>query len=366
MTSTEWWQSTLDLVGTNAWARAGAILVAGIVAAKLVNWFVSGVLKTWASFTSTEFDDQLIAALRRPVFLTVVLISAWLALLELPLEPVIVDKVLLPVLKTFALLVWSVFFFTLAALLIGVAGRHHERFPVINERTVPLFGQVAKLIIAGGVVYFLCLAWGIPVTGWLASAGVAGLAIGFAAKDTLANLFAGIFILADAPYQVGDFIILDSGERGEVQHIGLRSTRLLTRDDIEITVPNAVIANAKIINESGGPWEKERVRLKVGVAYGSDLDQVHDVLMEVAHSQPEILDDPEPRVRVRGFGDSAIDHELLGWIEQPVLRGRVLDALYRRVYAAFGEAAIEIPYPRHEVVLKGGGGEGRAPAAPGD
>ena len=77
--------------------------------------------------------------------------------------------------------------------------------------------------------------------------------MGFAAKDTLANLFAGVFILADAPYKIGDFIVLDGGERGRVTKIGIRTTRILTRDDVEITIPNATIANSKIINESGGP-----------------------------------------------------------------------------------------------------------------
>ena len=87
------------------------------------------------------------------------------------------------------------------------------------------------------------------------------------------------FILADAPYKIGDFVVLDSGERGEVTHIGIRSTRLLTRDDIQVTIPNSVMGNTKIINESGGPTEKFRIRVIVGVAYGSDIDQVREVLM---------------------------------------------------------------------------------------
>ena len=85
-------------------------------------------------------------------------------------------------------------------------------------------------------------------------------------KDTLSNLFAGIFIMADAPYKEGDYINLDSGERGYVRSIGIRSTRIMTRDDIEITIPNALIANSKIVNESGGPDEKERVRITLEIS----------------------------------------------------------------------------------------------------
>jgi MscS family membrane protein len=352
MTEPAWLQQILDLVGSNPFARAGTIVVAAMVLAKLIDWFITGVLRAWASKTATDFDDKLITALHRPIFVSVVLIGAWLALVELAPRPEFMDKMFKPVLKTCALVIWAVFAHRLAQLLLEVASRHANRFALVNSRTSALFGQVAKVVIFGGAAYFLFLSWNIEVTAWLASAGVVGLAVGFAAKDTLANLFAGIFILADAPYKLGDFIVLDSGERGRVDHIGLRTTRLLTRDDVEITVPNAVMANSKIMNESGGPSLKERVRLRVGVAYGSDLDQVRDVLLRVAAEQDDILADPPPRVRIRAFADSSIDHELMGWIAEPVLRGRVLDDLFRRVYHAFVENGIQIPFPQRDVRIK--------------
>ena len=187
----------------------------------------------------------------------------------------------------------------------------------------------------------------------LASAGVIGLALSFAAKDSLANLFAGAFILADAPYKNGDFVVLDSVERGRVTHIGLRSTRMLTRDDVEITIPNAVMGNSKITNESGGPYEKERIRVQVGVAYGTDIDRVEELLMAIAVSHSEILEDPEPRVRFRTFGESSLDFELLGWIREPVLRGRLRHLLCKEIYKCFMEEGIEIPYPKRDVYLQG-------------
>jgi small-conductance mechanosensitive channel len=177
------------------------------------------------------------------------------------------------------------------------------------------------------------------------------LAISFAAKDTLANLFSGVFIVADAPYKLGDFIVLDSGERGEVTHIGIRSTRLLTRDDVEVTVPNSIMGNAKITNESGGPHEKYRLRVKVGVAYGSDIDKVHAVLLDVANSHPDVAREPAPRVRFRGFGDSSLDHELLCWVEKPVKRGLVLHLLNTEIYKRFMVEEIEIPFPQRDVHL---------------
>ena len=112
---------------------------------------------------------------------------------------------------------------------------------------MPLFDNLGKIIIFIAVVYFVFISWGINVTGWLASTTIIAMVLGLAAKDTVANLFAGFFIMADTPYKPGDYINLDGGERGYVKNIGLRSTRIMTRDDIEITIPNALIANSKII-----------------------------------------------------------------------------------------------------------------------
>lgn len=186
----------------------------------------------------------------------------------------------------------------------------------------------------------------------LASAGIVGLALSFGAQDALANIFGGMSILADRPYQVGDYITLDTGERGEVTHIGLRSTRLLTRDDVEFSIPNSVMGNAKIVNESGGPYQKFRIRIKVSVAYGSDLGEIDQVLVQTALDHEEICEKPEPRVRLRGFGSSSLDFELLAWVEQPVFRGRLEHELNCAVYKAFAANGIEIPFPQQDLHIK--------------
>jgi small-conductance mechanosensitive channel len=211
---------------------------------------------------------------------------------------------------------------------------------------------VFKVVVVGGSIYFAFIAWNINVTSWMASAGIVGIAVGFAAKDTLANLFSGLFILADAPYKIGDFIILDNDLRGIVKEIGIRTTRLLTRDDIEITLPNAVIGNAQIVNETGGPHQKMRVRVKVSVAYGSDIDRVREVLMGCVEGVDHVSPYPEHRVRFRSFGDSGLNFELLAWIVEPVYRGKVLDELNANVYKELNKAGIEIPYYKHDVYIK--------------
>jgi small-conductance mechanosensitive channel len=254
-------------------------------------------------------------------------------------------------LATVALVVWFVFVQRASSLLLSGAKGNPDRFRAVEERTFPLFDNFAKLIILAAAVYLAITIWHVDATAWLASAGIVGLAVGFAAKDTLSNLFAGIFIIADAPYQIGDYILLDSGERGKVEHIGLRSTRLLTRDDIEVTVPNAVMGTALITNETQGP-SRQRLRVKVGVAYGCDIDQVREVLLEVAGSDEGVCPTPEPRVRFRSFGESGLDLELLVWVPHPELRGRILDTLNTTIYKRFAAAGIEIPYPKRDLYIK--------------
>jgi small-conductance mechanosensitive channel len=253
---------------------------------------------------------------------------------------------------------WAIALMRVGQVLLEVVSSRVDQLTWIEPRTLPLFEMILKVMVVGGFLYILCLAWNIPLTSWLASAGVIGIAVGFAAKDTLSNLFSGIFIVADSPYKVGDFVVLDNTTRGQVLEIGMRSTRLLTRDDIEVTVPNSVIANSQIVNQTGGPHEKMRVRVKVEAAYGSDVDQVEKVLLACVEGVPNICELPAPRVRFREFGASGLAFELLAWIDEPVFRGRVLHQLNSKVYRSFNTAGIEIPYSKQDVYVKefpGGG-----------
>ena len=176
-----------------------------------------------------------------------------------------------------------------------------------------------------------------------------GVVLGLAAKDTVSNFFAGIFLMADAPFKEGDYIILDTGERGYVKKMGLRSTRFMTRDDIEITIPNSVIAASKIVNESGGPGEIERVRITLTVAYDSDLDEVKNLLITIAKKEKNVLKEPEPRVRFREFADHGLRLQLLFWIHNPEIRGKTVDAVNSEIYKEISTRKISIPYPTMNV-----------------
>jgi small-conductance mechanosensitive channel len=229
---------------------------------------------------------------------------------------------------------------------------NRNRFKFAQKDTVPLIRNLAIVLLVLTGTYAILLAWDINVTGLVASAGIVGLALSFAAQDTLSHLFAGVAILADRPYRIGDYIVLDTGERGEVTAIGLRSTRLMTRDDVEVSIPNGVMGSAKIVNESGGGDTRYRMRVNVGVAYGSDLEQVLRVLEEIALANEAICRKPEPRVRFRAFGPSSLDFELLAWIEEPSLRGLLVHEMNCAIYRRFREEKIVIPFPQQDVWVR--------------
>lgn len=345
--------------------RFGVIVLGAVGAGFLLEALLTRTLGALARRTRSSVDDEVVAHLRRPVRLSALLLGLTWGTdeLELAESPETVHAVL----ATLAVLIWTVAAMRIGGALLGALSRGAAQSAIVQPRTLPIFDLLVKLIVLGGATYFTFIAWGIDLTAWLASAGIIGIAVGFAAKDTLANLFAGIFILADAPYKLGDYVQIDGGYRGEVIRIGIRSTRVLTRDDIEVTIPNAVIASSRIVNETGGRHVKERVRVSVFVAYGSDVDDVRRVLLESAVGLDHVCEDPPPRVRFREFGDSGLRFELLAWIDEPEFRGRAIDQLNTRVYKAFIAAGIEIPYAKHDVYIKhlpARNGEPASPVAP--
>ena len=339
-----------ELIGPNVYLQALIIATVFIGFGKVADWVISGIIGRFARKSDNEFDDGLVKLVHRPVFLSFVFIGLGLATThaELPETPTFVT---INLLKTIAIFVWYTTFGQLNNLVVN-ALRKSSTSKLAESGMLSLLHNVLKVLLVALAIYFIFIAWNIDVTAWLASAGIVGLALSFAAKDTLSNLFAGVSIVMDAPYKAGDYIILDSGERGVVTEIGLRSTRILTRDDIEITIPNGIIGNSTIINEAGGPPSQHRIRVAVGVAYGSDLDHVIETLEGVASDNADILRTPEPRVRFRAFGDSSLNFELLGWIASPADRGRVQHELNCAIYKALGRERIEIPFPQRDLHVR--------------
>ena len=350
-TPMDYLSSLTDKLVDYPYVLAGIVMFLAYVVAWVVDRGVVVFVKRLVAKTEGEFDDHLLEILHKPVFYSVLVygLSTASSVLEMPEE---LHGRVFPLIYTALLIVWTMFGVRFSRLVLRQMAANEKRFVLLHSQTLPLFENVAFLTIIGLSIYSIFSSWNVDMTAWLASAGIIGIAVGFAAKDTLANLLAGVLIMADAPYKIKDYVVLETGERGEVTNIGLRSTRILTRDHIEITIPNSVMGNTKIINESAGPSTRSRIRAKIGCAYGSDIDLVQKILLEVAAEEKELCEAPLPVVRFRGFGDSSLDFELMVWIVNPGDRGRILHQLYGAVYQAFAKNGVEIPYPKRDLYIK--------------
>ncbi len=334
---------------SNPWLLAAGLILFYLILAKLVDLFVDRVLYRLVSLTTITFDDYLIKFLHWPVVINIALIGPLHALYVLKFGPK-VSFIATGIIKSFILLIWWITAFRLVNWIATRKFPVLERFGHLGQDLIVLFKNLLFIVIAvAGGITFLSI-WHINLAPLLASAGIAGIAVALAARETLANLFGGISIFLDRTYKVGDYVILDSGERGEVVDVGIRSTRIRTRDDVLITIPNSIMANSKIINESA-PEPRFRLRLPVGVAYGSDLEKVERVLLEVVKKVPHVVSEPEPRIRYRRFGDSSIDLELLCWVDDPRFKGPVTHELIKVIHRRFEEEGITIPFPQRDVHL---------------
>ena len=328
-----WLPENYDKVLSNPILQSVLIVWGAVIIAKIMDLVFTRIFKRIVDKTETSLDDQILQLLHRPIFYSILFVGFSIAVKTAHLSEYI-DFALLGLFKTITIIIWL--FVSMKVLVISMEwASSRAKNPFLQQKTLPLFNNLGKIGIGLFGIYFIFLSWEININGILASASVLGVILGLAAKDTVANFFAGFFLMADAPFKEGDYILLDSGERGYVKQMGLRSTRFMTRDDIEITIPNSVIAASKIVNESGGPGEAERVRITLHVAYGSDIDNVKDVLVSIALGDENVLNIPEPRVRFREFADYGLKLQLLFWIHKPEIRGRTIDAVNTEIYKQF-------------------------------
>ncbi len=196
---------------------------------------------------------------------------------------------------------------------------------------------------------------GINVMPFIAGAGVAGIAIGFAAKDTLSNLIAGVLLIIDRPFEVGDRIEVwsapsGSASWGDVIDIGLRATKIKTTDNIVIIIPNNEIMKRDIVNYTI-ITAKIRVRVNIGIAYEADIQKAKAIIIDVARRMDWAADTPAPKVVVRKFGESSVGLQLRVWIKEARRRMDTISFVIDQVKEAFDQAGIEIPYPKRNIQI---------------
>lgn len=225
----------------------------------------------------------------------------------------------------------------------------------VDDIVFDLLHRFSGVLIYATAVVIALDVLGINVMPFIAGAGVAGLAVGFAAKDTLSNLIAGVLLIIDRPFEIGDRIEVwsaprDSATWGDVIDIGLRATKIKTTDNIIIIIPNNEIMKRDIVNYTHLST-RIRVRINIGVSYDADTVRAKAAILDVANAINWVSRAPEPKVVVRHFGESSVDLQLRVWIEDARKRMDTISTITDRVKERFAEDGIEIPYPKRDITV---------------
>jgi small-conductance mechanosensitive channel len=215
---------------------------------------------------------------------------------------------------------------------------------VVGKEVNPHIGRISKKIVSYiimGIAFVTALDLFIEVSTLLAAAGIAGIAIGMAAKTSISNIISGLFLLADQPFEIGDAVDI-GGDAGEVLDISLFSTRLRTFENKYLRIPNDTVANAKIINLTY--YDLRRLEVPVGIAYKEDVGVAVEIIRNVIKKNKHVLAEPEPQVLVAGFGESSIDLTIRAWVQRKELLTARTE-LIKEIKGALDDAGLEIPFP---------------------
>lgn len=209
------------------------------------------------------------------------------------------------------------------------------------------------LIITLGVLYGLRVGFAVDLTSVAVILGFLSLGIGFGLQYIAADIVSGFILLFERPVRVGDRVKLDDGVEGRVESIAIRSTIIVTNENLAVIVPNSNLIQNRLVNYSYGD-QTVRLNVPVGVAYGSDLDVVTTALIEAARSVPEVLENPAPKAHFKGFGDSSLDFEVRLWISEPHRHPQISSSVNFAIDRAFRKHGVQIPFPQRDLHLRSG------------
>lgn len=329
------------------------ILVMAWLLSRLSKWIVGFISTRVIGRTRTQLDDVVIDAADFPLRAAIIVGGIELALGQISLIPDSWQGAIDDVLFVIYFLIIYVFLFRLIGGLIVWYGREvaSKTETELDDRYLDLFRRIALLVLSVVVIVTILGRYGIEVSALVTTLGIGSLAVALAAQETLGDMITGFTIMVDQPFKVGDRVeLLDINTWGDVVDIGLRSTRIRTRDNRMVSVPNSVIGKGLVVNYSD-PNTVYRVQTHVGVAYGTDIEQARAIMVGAIRAEDWVMPDERIEALFLEFGDSALIFRVRCWIEHYVETRRIIDKMNTALYRALNDAGIEIPFPQRDVRL---------------
>jgi len=340
------------------WAKEilGAVLII------VLFWGLSGMivkmLNRWGgrltAFTSTDLDDRVLKRVIPYVSKLVVALGVYLAVRSLPLN----EKLLLIasgiIYLLLVVIVCNLVYHIVDELLKWYTiSQEDTSGAVLSRQLVPIAEKLISLFLLGTALIIVLKHFDVDIFSLVTALGIGSLAIGMAAKDTLAHMISGFTLMLDRPFRIGDRIQLIGGQIGDVVDIGLRSTKIKTPDNQLLIIPNSDLCNTMLTNQAF-PNSRVKGRINLGVAYGSDVEAVKLLLVATALDTDGVLAEPPPEAYFVSFGDSALNMSLFFWVEQYTALFATTDRVNSLIIRCFREQNVEIPFPIRTVIMEKG------------
>lgn len=320
----------------------------------LIKIFFSRIIRRFTSATKTTFDDVLMDTVTPPLYWLVVVYALQFFLKRLEF---IVEQFSFELEPLFFVLFWLISFSVSGRLVTNIAKWYEDQLSATDEvelaeQLLPFLRRLLLIILVVIFIIIFLDYFDIEVGGMVATLGIGSLAIALAAKETLSDTISGFVIMMDRPYRIGDRIeVQDLNTWGDVVDIGLRSTRIRTRDNRMVIIPNSVIAKSLIVNHSY-PDTQYRIQIHIGVAYGSDVEQTRQVMTDAVRQVEGVLPNRPVEALFLEFGDSALIFRVRWWLESYVDTRRMFDKVNTAIYKGLNEASITIPFPQRVITYK--------------
>ena len=342
----------IQFISESRYLKFLAALVITVIVAFLAKIILKQVLKPLAKKTKTKIDDIVIKSVSSIIFYIALLLGIKVGLHDFEFGENI-QAIFDGIINTLLIFIITVLILKIIS---GFALQWTKEWKfktktTADERLIPFLKRILKAIVIILSVIFVFNAWKINISPLLATAGIAGIAVGLAVKDSLSNILGGLQLVLDKTFKVGDKVQLESGELGVIMDVGLRSTKLRTYDNEVIYIPNGYLANTKIKNFTE-PDLSIRASVSFGVEYGSDTKKVQKVVLEAIKKIENVIEQPEPVVLFLEMSDFSLDFVARAWVESYTDAYSTKLKMTDEIYNALNRANIGIPFPTRTVYTK--------------
>lgn len=342
----------LDKFTTNKYAQSFIILLLFYAISQLFVFISEKIILRLTKKTKTKIDDLIVAKINKPLSLILLLMGLRLAIIPHKLSAFLLG-ISEHLISTLIILLVTYMVIVILNILIVSWG---EKFASkteskVDDEVVRLFQKFSRITVSFIGLIFVLNVWGVEIGPLLASLGIAGIAVAFALQSTLGNIFGGISLIVDRSITVDDFIRLEEGTEGFVTDIGLRSTKIKSRDGDLVILPNGKLADSKIYNYHK-PLPTTRVTVDFGVKYGSEIEKVKKIILKELSGINAVLRNPEPVVIFSELGDFSLKFKAHFWVRSIEKKMEAKEAASIVIYNALNKNKIGIPFPTRTIYLK--------------